>query len=79
MLNEKHILLLKVFVPPEEEFILDAEIEDKQPVEKGRDILEERPILWVDTRIEEKELDELKRIYQGFERFLVIRLSNHNS
>jgi len=42
-------------------------------VEKGRDILEERPILWVDTRIEEKELDELKRIYQGFESFLVIK------
>ncbi len=42
-------------------------------VEKGRDILEERPILWVDTPIEEKELDELKRIYQDFERFLVIK------
>jgi hypothetical protein len=47
-------------------------------VEKGRDILKERPILWVDTRIEEKECDELKRIYQGFEDFLLIRLSNHN-
>jgi hypothetical protein len=42
-------------------------------VEKGRDILEERPILWIDTPIEKKECDELKRIYQDFESFLVIK------
>jgi hypothetical protein len=40
-------------------------------IEKAREMLEEKPILLVDTRISENELTELKRIYRGFENFLV--------
>jgi radical SAM superfamily enzyme YgiQ (UPF0313 family) len=40
-------------------------------IEKARDILAERPILLVELPIHEEELTELKRIYQGFENFLV--------
>ena len=40
-------------------------------IEKTRDILEEKPILLVEEPIHEEELTELKRIYQGFENFLV--------
>jgi radical SAM superfamily enzyme YgiQ (UPF0313 family) len=40
-------------------------------LEKARDILEEKPILLVEGPIHEEELTELKKIYQGFENFLV--------
>ncbi|MGD2088724.1 MAG: radical SAM protein [Candidatus Aminicenantes bacterium] len=40
-------------------------------IEKARDILQEKPILLVEGPIHEEELTELKRIYQGFENFLV--------
>lgn len=35
LLNEKHTLLLKVFIPSGEEFVLDVRLADKQAVEKG--------------------------------------------
>ena len=38
-------------------------------LEKGRDILEEKPILLVDSPIREVEIAEIKRIYEGFENF----------
>ena len=41
-----------------------------QLLEKARDILEEKPILWVDSLISETETTELKKIYEGFEEFL---------
>ena len=41
-----------------------------QLLEKARDILEEKPILWVDSPISETEAAELKKIYEGFEDFL---------
>lgn len=42
-----------------------------QLLERGRDLLEEKPILLVDSPAAEAELGELKRIYHGFENFLV--------
>jgi hypothetical protein len=42
-------------------------------IEKARDILQEKPILLVEGPIHEEELTELKRIYQGFENFLVFK------
>jgi len=43
-------------------------------ISRGRDILEEKPILLVDVPIDEKETNELKDIYQGFESFLILLL-----
>jgi radical SAM superfamily enzyme YgiQ (UPF0313 family) len=40
-------------------------------LERGRDILEEKPVLLVDSPIAEGEVGDLKRIYDGFENFLV--------
>jgi len=40
-------------------------------IEKARDILEEKPTLLVEVPLPEKELTELKRIYQDFENFLI--------
>jgi hypothetical protein len=40
-------------------------------LEKAREILEEKPILLVEGPGHEEELIELKKIYQGFENFLV--------
>ncbi|HLP61245.1 MAG TPA: B12-binding domain-containing radical SAM protein [Candidatus Deferrimicrobium sp.] len=42
-----------------------------QLLEKARDILEEKPILWVESPISETEAAELKKIYEGFEDFLI--------
>lgn len=44
-----------------------------QLLERGRDILEEKPVLLVDSPIAEGEVGELKRIYEGFENFLVFK------
>jgi hypothetical protein len=40
-------------------------------LKKGREILEEKPILLLETGISENELGELKQIYQGFEDLLI--------
>ncbi|MCP5101810.1 MAG: radical SAM protein, partial [bacterium] len=40
-------------------------------LERGKDILDEKPIALVDSPIDEGELKELKRLYEGFENFLV--------
>ncbi len=42
-------------------------------LERGREILEEKPILWVDSPIEKRQADELRQIYEGFENFLVFK------
>jgi len=44
-----------------------------QLLERGRDILEEKPILLVDSPIEETQANELKQIYNGFENFLIFK------
>ncbi len=40
-------------------------------LERGKHILEEKPILLVDSPINEKEVKELKRVYEGFENFFL--------
>ncbi|NIM18494.1 MAG: radical SAM protein [Candidatus Aminicenantes bacterium] len=40
-------------------------------LKKGRDILEEKPILRIDSPIGNSELKEIRRIYKGFENLLV--------
>ncbi|MCU0287479.1 MAG: radical SAM protein [Acidobacteria bacterium] len=40
-------------------------------LEKGKDILAEKPVLWVETSISETETDTLRKIYKGFEDFLI--------
>lgn len=42
-------------------------------LERGRDILEEKPILLVDSPIKKRQVDELKQIYHGFENFLIFK------
>lgn len=41
--------------------------------ERGRDILEEKPVLLVDSPIAEEEAEELKQMYEGFENFLIFK------
>jgi hypothetical protein len=40
-------------------------------LEKGNEILEEKPLLLVDSPIAAKGAEELKQIYEGFENFLI--------
>jgi radical SAM superfamily enzyme YgiQ (UPF0313 family) len=40
---------------------------------QGRDVLEEKPILLVDSPISSLELEELERLYDGFESLLVVK------
>jgi len=50
-------------------------------LEQGRDLLEEKPILVVDSPLSEKYLQELTQIYQDFENFLILdpQFQNPNS
>ena len=43
----------------------------RELLERGKNILEEKPILLVDSLIDEQEKGEIKRIYEGFENFVV--------
>jgi hypothetical protein len=48
-------------------------------LERGREILEEKPILLVESPIPDEEVKELKQIYEGFENFLILYVNRFHS